>query len=248
MRFGRNMMLAAAIAGLGFSASSKAATIAHYPLGEGQLNGATANNPVDSTGNHDFINNDPTGTFTVDTTTSAPVGGSTASILFNPCCGGGAGFYSTANVDSSYPLTDNFEIDIWAKASGTSEADTELLAADGAGTLDLGVTGNHYSAGIGGTAFSTGPAISTSWTELTLVRVGGNTSFYVNNVLQTGTSTTDPGNVVGATMHLGVTPGGLSGFSGNLDELTVSTVPEPASLGLLGLGGLGLLARRRRAV
>lgn len=34
---------------------------------------------------------------------------------------------------------------------------------------------------------------------------------------------------------------------GLFDNLEVTVVPEPTSIALLGLGGLGLLARRRRA-
>jgi hypothetical protein len=36
--------------------------------------------------------------------------------------------------------------------------------------------------------------------------------------------------------------------SGRINGIRLAVVPEPASLGLIGLGGLGLLARRRRRV
>ena len=79
------------------------------------------------------------------------------------------------------------------------------------------------------------------------MHVGGVTTFLVDGVAQSGTSSAAV--VVTTGMHLGVTPGGSTGFSGNLDQVTISTVaPEPGSFVLFGLAavGLAIAARRRR--
>lgn len=50
----------------------------------------------------------------------------------------------------------------------------------------------------------------------------------------------------GVTLQLGATNGPAPGTNMFYDNVSVSIVPEPASLALLGLGGLAVLARRRR--
>lgn len=50
----------------------------------------------------------------------------------------------------------------------------------------------------------------------------------------------------GVTLQLGATTGPAGGTNMFYDNVSVSIIPEPASIALLGLGGVAMLARRRR--
>jgi hypothetical protein len=114
-------------------------------------------------------------------------------------------------------------------------------------------TCNQFSTGISGpTSFgSTGGFIDADSGSGNLVGIYGSKLYlpsgYVTNTALAFTDTYDNETISG----LGLTPGTYTyslGAGGNADSLTigVSAVPEPASLSLLGIGGLTLLRRRAR--
>ena len=51
--------------------------------------------------------------------------------------------------------------------------------------------------------------------------------------------------IAGSTLDLVLTPAGANGF-GRYDAVALSSVPEPSSAALIGLGGLALILRRRK--
>jgi hypothetical protein len=232
---------------------ANAAILAQYHLGEAGTVSGPNNLPQDSSGNgYNFQN--PFGTVTVDNANFAPGIGSTASMKFSQ-----TGFYGTSGNPT---ITNNFEVDLYAYATNPGQASANLFSsADGStGSLDIAVVNNggtldwaaalNNEVWIGAVSGAGQPVTLNSWTHLQVDVINNLATFYINGVAQAGTESTITNPFAGwGSMHLGVTPGGGSAFTGNIDELTISSVPEPSSIAALcGLGAMGLFiaARRRR--
>lgn len=89
---------------------------------------------------------------------------------------------------------------------------------------------------------------STGWHSFTAEIFPDSVNFYVDGVLDT-TVTGITGGVGDSFSQMFAGPTGLSNRAeeGYYDNVLVQSVPEPTALAALGLGGLALLVRRRRA-
>lgn len=250
------LLTAASLAAV--SSSPAAVTLyAEYLLGEtGSL--GTDNRPLDNSGN--------SRNFTGET------GGVDASVLtagvFAP---GSSAYLSTANVANNgwYTVsfdslpTDNFAFGIYVRSfENTSNTQGYAFLLGGAtGSFGVGLEATGWNAGAFNTATigTNGTFTANAWTHLAVIRSGGTATFYINGLAQAGTYTGATEHTGGG--HLSADPGGARWFDGDMDNARVVTftvgesatnvlnalqVPEPTSALLVGLGGLGLLLRRRR--
>jgi len=236
---------------------AKASRSPEYHLGESGSLG-DANRPLDSSGNSlDF---------------TGETGGVDASVLtagvFAP---GSSAYLSTASVDDSgwYGVsfdslpTDNFAFGIYFRSfeNTLNTRGYAFLSGGVNGSFGVGLEATGWNAGAFNVATigTNGTFTANAWTHLAVIRSVGTATFYINGLAQAGTYLVDPVQAGGG--HLSVDPGGVRWFDGDIDEARVVTftagestsnilnalqVPEPTSALLVGLGGLGLLLRRRR--
>lgn len=242
-----------------FAAHAAVTVIHEYHLGEAGSLGAN-NLPLDSVGSSNFTNEISGSSASVGTVgVSAP--GSTAYIDTSSATN--TGWFGA---DFSAVPTDNFAIGVYARAATINTGDIFTTGGGsplGAFKLSMGTNGwaasAHGVAWIGTANGIVGSFTANQWVHLALVRQGGTTNFYIDGVSQ-GTYGGAPQN---NGSHISVAPGGGAFFDGHIDEARVVTftvsdsaadvlntlqaVPEPSSIVLLGLGGLGLLVRRKCA-
>jgi hypothetical protein len=179
--------------------------------------------------------------------------------------GGRAGFYGP-NTTSFMP-SDNWGIEMWLRSANTGQ-NIDLLRVQGGGPLNghlkVGQLGGNWAASyhnvawIGAVGGAGQPVTAEEWTHLAVVRDAGVTSLYLNGVAQAGTTGGTP--LWGSSLHLGVLPGGASGWNGDFDEVRAFTfapgafdatsdfltIPEPHTSVLFVLGAIPLLGFRRR--
>lgn len=118
-----------------------------------------------------------------------------------------------------------------AQLDGVAGAETLLFSFDIAGTLnalDLSSFGS-------GDTFDLKKGGVSGVTILNLVDQGNSTIYTVNESF-----------LAGEVFALTFTAGVVEGGGASLDTISITAVPEPCSTFLLGMGGLGLLFRRKR--
>lgn len=242
-------------------ASSQAAiiTVADYHLGETGSVVGSRNFPKDALSTDVF-----TGSVANTTAVVTPVTnpGSTEALTFGGTTTGyytisGNGFFGNNSV------TDNFGIQVWLNP--TSSGSNTFFTTDGnslSEALSFGMDGGNWTVSSRGSTI-TGSAVSlNTWISFGVIRNTGVTSLYINGALSGTPVTTAAPQFEAGQIHLGVTPGNESRYSGMMDELNVFTfdpltddpvtalnmVPEPSTWALLVVSLIVMtIFRRRRA-
>ncbi len=259
-----------AVALLGFAGQTMAATITlgQYRMGEadaGAVAGGNSANPTTDSagGNHLPL----TGNVTYSNDTPGALGGaSTLSMQFT----GGASdntYYMGDVIEPGENM--GWGIEAWAKLNSAGDGVFTIVGNGNSsnGGLWIGGFGGSWQLGGGIIAFVDGGAHAlNTWTHLAVVYDGNNTvTAYVNGVaVGTLAKTPSPFNdktelTIGADGSNDVV---IHGMDGLVDEVRIfafnpgefnpatdlqinSVIPEPASLALIGMGGLLVLRRRR---
>ncbi|MCJ7730035.1 MAG: LamG domain-containing protein [Sedimentisphaerales bacterium] len=199
----------------------------------------------------------------LDTSTKAPVVGGTASLLLD-----GSNDYGTLLSSPDWDIfasnTDSWTTDFYVKHDTLPGNQVYLSRWEPPRWL-MSYEGGLELWGNFGPVLSPAGAISDSeWHWIAFCKVGDKYALYkdgqqVNYTQNSGTAT------INAPLYIGCYLESAGFFDGHMDELrifhanvfdanpssgltdTIIYIPEPATIGLLGLGALSLLRRKRRA-
>ena len=169
------------------------------------------------------------------------------------------GFVDCGN-DTAWDITEKITVSLDYKSTG-ADGDWDPFIAKGDGTADAipawsdgawrvqMAPGSRLSEGLTGTSRGwldgTSNIKDGAWHHLEMVYNGTSESLYVDGVLEAQAASTGSINVNSYPVWIGSNYCNVTRFiTGLIDNVQVSNVPEPATICLLGLGGL--LLRRRK--
>ena len=210
--------------------------------------------PTDSTGNFNSLYQ----AYRPNPTGGPQIGGAPTAVstTFN-----GGGYYGNPNpLGLDAAAGNNFSLSLYTQPTVASQNEYAFLSGGGdssAGSLNIGMSGTSLVANIdtasGLLSFGSTAATMNAPYHLVVNDNSGVFSFFVNGVNVTPGGGVSNSATLAATGYdfsgdyIGIQPGGLSGYNGYISDITITTpAPEPAALGLLGAGALGLLLLRRR--
>jgi hypothetical protein len=191
-------------------------TDGYYRLGEtegGVPPNGTAVPAQDASPNNNHYLNDQSGNFYSNNVSFAAqqATGSTISVSMNGSSGGFFGITSGFG-------NDNVGVELFVETNDASKSNN-FLAGNGNNTNGIGLAqnGNVWQGLLGNVAFvGSAPVKPDQWAHLAIVREDGTSTFYVNGVPRSST-TTAPLNA--SNPHMGVISGGSVRFGGTLDEV-----------------------------
>lgn len=222
----RAITLTAVLALMTLLSYAAPAAVVDQALYRGGEEPGDTNGRLDSSGNARHLN--ASGGPTEATDSPAPAGSGSTVYANVP---GNAGYFGTDT--SIFMPANNWGVALWVRSD--SIQNNNFLVVNGGsaqnGDLKIGqingvwASSYHNIGWIGATGGTGQTATVGEWTNIAVIDEAGTSTLYINGIAQAGTAATPtaPDDPWGTALHLGVNPGGTSGWSGDIDETRIFT-------------------------